>query len=114
MKVLIIGAAGMVGKKLTDRLVKEKGIAGNPISFLLLHDIIQPDSPTSELKIETRASDLSLPGQAERLIEYKPDFIFHLAAIVSGEAEAALLGLPGRTQIVGSLIATPSSIPFLV
>jgi nucleoside-diphosphate-sugar epimerase len=33
-------------------------------------------------------SDLSAPGEAEKLIAQRPDTIFHLAAIVSGEAEA--------------------------
>jgi D-erythronate 2-dehydrogenase len=33
-------------------------------------------------------SDLSAPGEAEKLVASRPDLIFHLAAIVSGEAEA--------------------------
>ena len=34
------------------------------------------------------ATDLAAPGEAERLVEGRPDLIFHLAAVVSGEAEA--------------------------
>jgi nucleoside-diphosphate-sugar epimerase len=34
------------------------------------------------------ASDFSKPGAAAKLVAEKPDVIFHLAAIVSGEAEA--------------------------
>jgi D-erythronate 2-dehydrogenase len=33
-------------------------------------------------------SDLSAPGEAEKLIASRPELIFHLAAVVSGEAEA--------------------------
>jgi nucleoside-diphosphate-sugar epimerase len=33
-------------------------------------------------------ADLSRPGEAEKLLAKRPDLIFHLAAIVSGEAEA--------------------------
>jgi nucleoside-diphosphate-sugar epimerase len=33
-------------------------------------------------------SDLSAPGEAEKLVASRPELIFHLAAIVSGEAEA--------------------------
>jgi nucleoside-diphosphate-sugar epimerase len=33
-------------------------------------------------------SDFALPGEAEKLVAERPDVIFHLAAIVSGEAEA--------------------------
>ncbi len=32
--------------------------------------------------------DMGDPGSAETLIQQRPDFIFHLAAVVSGEAEA--------------------------
>ena len=35
-----------------------------------------------------RTSDFSKPGSAAKLLAEKPDVIFHLAAIVSGEAEA--------------------------
>src|SRR5690606_27255794 len=37
----------------------------------------------------SEALDLSQPGSAEKLASARPDIIFHLAAIVSGEAEAA-------------------------
>jgi nucleoside-diphosphate-sugar epimerase len=33
-------------------------------------------------------SDLSTPGEAEKLVASRPEVVFHLAAIVSGEAEA--------------------------
>jgi nucleoside-diphosphate-sugar epimerase len=44
--------------------------------------------PASVFAVETYAGDLSLPGEAEKLVAARPDLIFHLAAIVSGEAEA--------------------------
>jgi nucleoside-diphosphate-sugar epimerase len=88
MKTLIIGAAGMVGRKLTNRILAEKGIGGKEVSSLLLHDVIQPETPKTSIAVEVKASDLSVPGEAEKLIASKPEMIFHLAAIVSGEAEA--------------------------
>jgi len=39
-------------------------------------------------KIRSVVSDLSTPGETEKLLAGKPELIFHLAAIVSGEAEA--------------------------
>ncbi|HYI87035.1 MAG TPA: D-erythronate dehydrogenase [Burkholderiales bacterium] len=72
---LIVGAAGMIGRKLTARLKKDG--AGE----LILHDVV-PFAGSSAV------SDLSLPGEAESLVASRPDLIFHLAAIVSGEAEA--------------------------
>jgi len=89
MHVLIIGAAGMVGAKLTQRLVKDGTLAGKPIDAMTLVDVVAPTAPKgAEFKIRTEAADLSTPGVAERVIADKPDIIFHLAAIVSGEAEA--------------------------
>ena len=73
MKTLITGAAGMIGRKLTERLAGKHE--------LVLHDIVSA-GPGSLV------SDFSAPGEAEKLIASRPDTIFHLAAIVSGEAEA--------------------------
>jgi D-erythronate 2-dehydrogenase len=86
---LIIGAAGMVGRKLTERLVRDKALDGEPIAKLVLVDVVQPAAPAGLAgKVETVASDLSAPGKAEAMIAGRPDVIFHLAAVVSGEAEA--------------------------
>ena len=88
MKVLIIGAAGMVGRKLTDRILADGTLAGQAITRLDLVDIVAPARPDSSIDIHTEAVDLSRPGAAEQVIASRPDTIFHLAAIVSGEAEA--------------------------
>ncbi|MCX5497671.1 SDR family oxidoreductase [Kaistia dalseonensis] len=89
MHILIIGAAGMVGRKLTDALVADGGIGAKPIDRLSLVDVIEAPVPAGfSGKVETLAADLSEPGTAERLVAGRPDLIFHLAAIVSGEAEA--------------------------
>src|ERR1700674_5470422 len=89
MHILIIGAAGMVGAKLTSRLVKDASLAGKPIDSLTLIDVVQPTSPSANgIKIATEAADLSTLGTADRIAAMQPDVIFHLAAIVSGEAEA--------------------------
>lgn len=85
MKVLVLGAAGMIGRKLTARLAKDGGLAGRPIDELVLHDVV---APTANLPARTCCSDLSVPGEAEKLVAARPDVIFHLAAVVSGEAEA--------------------------
>jgi len=73
----------MIGRKLTERLVKDGGL-----DELLLHDVVAPIPPAAPFKIRSVVSDLSTPGEAEKLVAGKPDLIFHLAAIVSGEAEA--------------------------
>ncbi len=89
MDILIIGAAGMVGVKLTQRLIKDKALNGKAIDKLTLVDVIEPAKPAdAPFPVSTRAADLSAPGAAEQLVADRPDVIFHLAAIVSGEAEA--------------------------
>lgn len=88
MHILIIGAAGMVGRKLTDRLVRDGALGTRPVKKLTLVDVLAPPAPagfTGDVALET--GDLSAHGTAEKLIATRPDAIFHLAAIVSGEAE---------------------------
>ena len=72
-RILVIGAAGMIGRKLVGRLEGE----------LTLHDVVPFQG-----EARTVVSDLSAPGAAEALIAERPELIFHLAAVVSGEAEA--------------------------
>jgi nucleoside-diphosphate-sugar epimerase len=79
VRILIIGAAGMIGRKLSQRLARDGAVGGRKITDVTLHDVVQPASVLS---------DLSAPGEAEKLLTERPELIFHLAAIVSGEAEA--------------------------
>jgi nucleoside-diphosphate-sugar epimerase len=88
MHILIIGAAGMVGRKLTAALVKSGQVGGKAIEKLTLADVVEPSAVAFSGGISTVASDLSAPGEATKLVAGRPDLIFHLAAIVSGEAEA--------------------------
>jgi len=89
MHVLITGAAGMLGRKLAERLVRERRLGGNEISSFSLLDVVAPEKPSGfQGSGMTRAADLSAAGEAERALEGRPDLIFHLAAVVSGEAEA--------------------------
>jgi nucleoside-diphosphate-sugar epimerase len=88
MHILIIGAAGMVGRKLTSRLIADGGLGGKPIEALTLIDVVKPEAPADfDGKVVASEIDISEPGEAEKLIATRPDVIFHLAAIVSGEAE---------------------------
>jgi len=84
MHILIIGAAGMVGRKLTNKLVEE-GAADQ----LTLVDVVTPEAPKGfKGKVTAEAADLAVAGVAEKIVAARPDVIVHLAAIVSGEAEA--------------------------
>jgi D-erythronate 2-dehydrogenase len=89
MHILIIGAGGMLGGKLVSQLAGSAMLAGQVIDKITRHDVVlSPPPPVSKFIIETQMGDLSISGEAEKRVASKPDVIFHLAAIVSGEAEA--------------------------
>lgn len=89
MHVLILGAAGMLGRRLTARLVADGNVGGRALQRLTLVDVVAPDQPAGTAgEIDSIAADLAAPGAAGPLVEARPDLIFHLAAVVSGEAEA--------------------------
>ncbi|MCO5732293.1 D-erythronate dehydrogenase [Rhizobium sp. SSA_523] len=89
MHVLVIGAAGMVGRKLVERLASEPQALHGEITRLTLADAFEPPVPSALRAITTTQTvDLSAPGTAEGLIRGRPDLVVHLAAVVSGEAEA--------------------------
>jgi|SRR5579862_1347182 len=88
MHVLITGAAGMIGRKLTARLVKDGKLNGQPIDHLTLTDVVAAEKPASfKGKVDISTGDLAAPGAADKLIASRPEMIFHLAGVVSGEAE---------------------------
>ncbi|MEI9804037.1 MAG: D-erythronate dehydrogenase [Pseudolabrys sp.] len=88
MHVLITGAAGMIGRKLTERLVIDRALNGQPIDKLTLVDIVAPARPAGfSDHVKIRAGDLAAAGVAEKAISERPEAIFHLAGVVSGEAE---------------------------
>ncbi|MFN0114319.1 MAG: D-erythronate dehydrogenase [Paracoccaceae bacterium] len=88
MKILITGAAGMIGRKLTARLVADGHLGGRKVTGLVLHDIAAPEAPATGIPVTAVAGDLAAPGAAGALVAQRPDVVFHLAGVVSGEAEA--------------------------
>jgi nucleoside-diphosphate-sugar epimerase len=98
MKILILGGGGMVGQKLAHHLMTQ-GLGGQPVDTLTLHDIAFPDwtGPGAPAQV---TGDLSDPGTAETLLRGRPDVIFHLAAVVSGVAEADF-DLGWRVNVTG-------------
>jgi nucleoside-diphosphate-sugar epimerase len=92
MKILIVGGGGMLGQKLVSSLARIKSIGEKQITQITLADanstILVP--PTDRIDITTLLFDITNPSECEILIARKPDLIFHLAAVVSGEAELNL------------------------
>ena len=88
MHILITGAAGMIGRKLTARLVKDASLNGQTIDRLTLIDVVAPEQPAGfGGTVDATTADLSAPGAAAAAVAARPDVIFHLAGVVSGEAE---------------------------
>jgi D-erythronate 2-dehydrogenase len=88
LKLLIIGAAGMIGRKLAERLARDDALNGAPIEDVHLVDVVAPTAPAGvRFKTSSHAADIADPATAARLVAIQPDVVFHLAAIVSGEAE---------------------------
>jgi nucleoside-diphosphate-sugar epimerase len=88
MHVLVTGAAGMIGRKLVTRLVADKGINGHPLEKLTLVDLAAPPPPEGfSGAVEAWAGDIADPSTGARAVCERPDVIFHLAAVVSAEAE---------------------------
>jgi D-erythronate 2-dehydrogenase len=89
MRILIIGAAGMIGRKLVERLAGEGALGGAAITAMRLVDVVSPGPPSpAGMEVEAIVGDVAEPGVAAELLADRPDVIVHLAAVVSGEAES--------------------------
>ncbi len=85
----------MLGRKLTDRLLADRALADRPIEALDLVDVAAVDASGSSaaaggIVCRSIVADLAEPGAARDLAATDPDVVFHLAGVVSGEAEANL------------------------
>jgi D-erythronate 2-dehydrogenase len=88
MHILVTGAAGMIGRKLTARLTREGAPLGQPVNRLTLLDVTAPEQPNGFLgRVDAIGADIADPIAARAAIVDRPEIIFHLAAVVSGEAE---------------------------
>ena len=88
MHILITGAAGMIGRKLIARLAKDGNLDGHTIDRLTLIDVVAPEKPAGfGGTVDATTADLSAPGAAMKAVAGRPHAIFHLAGVVSGEAE---------------------------
>jgi nucleoside-diphosphate-sugar epimerase len=120
MNILITGAAGMLGRKLAERLFADGTLAGSPIGHVTLADVVAPEPPqASAVTITSAALDISAAGAATRLVAGRPDLIFHLAAIVSGEAELDFdkgyrINLDGTRALFEAIRAQPDYRPKVV
>lgn len=112
MHILILGAAGMLGRKLTAAII------GGSLAHdrLTLADVVAPDAVPGAASLAVNLTD---PAAAGRLVADRPDLIFHLAAVVSGEAEADLAkgyatNLDASRALFDAIAAIPGYCPRVV
>ena len=86
MKISILGGGGFLGRKIAERLAREGTYAGEKIESLTLFDMFEPPAPDAPFPVTTLAGDVvELP---EAAVPIGIDVVFHLAAVVSAQAEA--------------------------
>jgi len=106
VKLIITGAAGFLGRRLASRLLAKGTLAGadgrqRPLEHLVLFDTLSPEQPGADARCECRSGDITDAAQVRALIDPATDGVFHLAAVMSGAAEADFdLGM--RVNIEGT------------
>ncbi|MEM9224031.1 MAG: D-erythronate dehydrogenase [Pseudomonadota bacterium] len=102
MRVLIIGGGGFIGQKIAKSLAKRGTMRGESITHLALADIAAPQKIEASFEVSAHTADIGERADVDALFAEGPDVIFHLAAVVSAQAEAEFdLGM--RVNLQGSM-----------
>ena len=88
MRVLITGGAGFIGKKLALRLLEQDRLLGQPIEQLTLFDVGAAEGIPADSRVGIVSGDITRAGVVFDLLRPGYDAVYHLAAVVSGAAEA--------------------------
>jgi D-erythronate 2-dehydrogenase len=88
MRIVITGGCGFLGRRVAIRLLEE-GTKDGPVDQLVLFDNAAPALPLPEdRRVRLVTGDIADCDTVRGVISPGTDAVFHLAAIVSGEAEA--------------------------
>ncbi len=86
MKISILGGGGFLGRKIAAKLAKDGTLGSKRVTALTLFDMVPPPKPDAPFPVTSVGGDVvNLPDSA---IPGGTDVIFHLAAVVSAQAEA--------------------------
>ena len=98
MRILITGAAGFLGQRLAHALLSRA-----PSDTLVLADTSR--AAIDDPRVRHEVGDLADPAFLARILRDPPGSIFHLAAVVSGQAEADFdLGLRVNVDATRALL----------
>ena len=88
MNILITGGGGFLGFRLAKTLLARGTLGGRPVSSITLLDGAFPPAAAQEPRLKAVIGDVSDAVTIARVCTPDTDAVFHLAAVVSGAAEA--------------------------
>ena len=101
-KVLITGGGGFLGQKLATALSEAGEIGGQAVRSLTLADLDTPGAVDAGFPVACVAADISSEADRAALFSEPFEVVYHLAAVVSGGAEADFdLGM--RVNLMGTI-----------
>jgi nucleoside-diphosphate-sugar epimerase len=90
MRILILGGGGFLGRRLAKELIQNGGLVQGELVHLTLVDTAFAEDSLQDARLEYIQADFSDEATITDILQQQPGVIFHLAAIVSGEAEKNL------------------------
>ena len=88
MRVVITGGTGFIGQKLARRLLESGKLGGAEIDEIVLFDIGAPLVPIEDRRVRVMTGDIANAANVREAIAPGTASVFHLAAVVSAQAEA--------------------------